>query len=91
VNEFSDESRRALRPALLDLARQGASVLVVEPIARRAAPWWDDWAATFDQVRGQARRWDWKIDVSPQLAELARDAGFRRESLSVRSLSITGG
>ena len=88
VNELSDESRRTLLPALLDLTRRGASVLIVEPIARRAAPWWDDWAAAFGHARGEARSWDWEIGVSPQLAELARDAGFRRESLSVRSLVI---
>jgi hypothetical protein len=90
VNELSDESRRALLPALLDLARQDASVLVVEPIARRVTPWWDEWAATFGEARGVARDENWEIGMSEEWADLARDAGFRHESLSVRSLSVRG-
>ncbi|MGE5832844.1 MAG: methyltransferase [Acidobacteriota bacterium] len=96
VNELRDDARRTLLPALLDLARQDASVLVIEPIARRAAPWWDEWATTFGEARGVAQNWEMALDgsdggpLSGDFADLHYDAGFRRESLSVRSLSIAG-
>jgi Methyltransferase small domain len=90
VNELSDDARRALLPLLLDLAREGASVLVIEPVARRAAPWWDEWAATFGEARGVAEEWPVGIDLKPPFDELDRAAGFRRESLNARSLSIRG-
>jgi hypothetical protein len=90
VNELGDDERRVLLPAVLDLARAGASVLVIEPIARRAAPWWDEWAAAFGEARGAAQEWPAAVDLAPPFADLARAAGFRRESLSARSLSIRG-
>jgi len=89
VNELGDDARHTLLPALLDLARRDASILVIEPIARRAAPWWNDWAASFGDLGGLAREWNWELGATG-LADLNREAGFRRESLSVRSLCIAG-
>ncbi len=87
VNELSDDARRALLPLLLDLSRRGSLVLVVEPIAQRAAPWWNEWAAAFTAAGGTAK--DWMIDreLPERLAELDRAAGFRRDDLRARSLS----
>lgn len=99
VNELKDEARRTLLPVLLDLARAGASILVIEPMARRVTPWWDEWAATFGEARGVAEEWHASVtfeqspatgDSSLHFANLAWDAGFRYESLSARSLSIRG-
>jgi hypothetical protein len=90
VNELDDAARGRLLPALLDLARDGASMLVIEPLARRAAPWWDEWAATFGEARGVAEEWPAAIKFQPPFDELDRAAGFRRESLGARSLSIRG-
>jgi hypothetical protein len=94
VNELSDDARRALLPALLDLAREGASVLVIEPIARRVAPWWDEWEATFGEARGVAREWPACIRVAngatQSWAALDREAGFQREALSARCLCVRG-
>jgi hypothetical protein len=90
ANELRDKERTVLLPTLLDLARAGASVLVIEPIARRVAPWWDEWAATFAEARGVAQEWESGFNLRPPFNELNRAAGFRRESLSVRSLSIRG-
>jgi hypothetical protein len=92
VNELSDDARRRLLPALLDLAREGASVVVIEPIARRVAPWWSEWEATFGQARGIAREWNADIGLAngatQSWAELDREAGFDREALSARCLCI---
>ena len=88
VNELGPDDRRTLLPLLLEHAREGASVLVIEPVARRAAPWWDEWAATFGEARGVVEEWPMGIKLEPPFDELDRAAGFRRESLSARSLCI---
>lgn len=90
VNELSNDGRRVLLPLLLDLARDGASVLVIEPVARRITPWWDEWAATFGEAGGVSEDLRFAITFTGEFAELDRDAGFRREELSARSLSIKG-
>ena len=40
INELSDSARAVVLPRLVDAGRRGATVLVIEPIARRLAPWW---------------------------------------------------
>src|SRR5438093_424709 len=53
VNELADEVRSALRRRLLDRARRGDRVLVVEPVSRRVTPWWNDWCAAFVSAGGR--------------------------------------
>src|SRR6185503_5266186 len=47
VNELSDEARERWRDVFL---RSGSPVLIVEPIAKKLSPWWDDWAEAFIAV-----------------------------------------
>ena len=96
VNELDAAGRRTLLPLLLDLARRGSSVLVIEPIGRRATPWWDEWAATFGEARGVAE--DFHLSVGGEdpprelgwLGDLHREAGLGFDELGMRSLSIQG-
>jgi hypothetical protein len=87
-NELDDLGRSRLRAALVELGRAGASILVVEPVSRRAAPWFDDWADAITKAGG--RRDDWSFDEPrPRaLSRLDRDAGFDRTALTARSLAI---
>jgi len=87
VNELDDGRRRRLLEACVALAAGGAAVLVVEPIARSAVPWWDDWAAAFAAIGGRADEWKFDVDLPPALAALDQAAGFRRRALAARSLS----
>ena len=48
ANELDEASRRKSLQALLDAADRGAALLVVEPIARKLTPWWNDWADAFE-------------------------------------------
>src|SRR3990172_9172231 len=43
VNELEPSGRAKLLDSLLSAARRGASVLVIEPLARRTSPWWAKW------------------------------------------------
>jgi len=88
VNEVADAARERLLPALLGLAHRGACVLIVEPLARAAVRWWDDWAASFREANGRSDEWRFDVELPERLAKLSEAAGFRRETLGARSLWI---
>ncbi|MBP6717169.1 MAG: class I SAM-dependent methyltransferase [Acidobacteria bacterium] len=83
VNELPREAREALLPALLGFDGQ---VLIIEPLARGAAPWWREWATAFAGVGGRADEWKFAVDLPPMISELSSRAGFHREYLGARSL-----
>jgi hypothetical protein len=86
VNELTGTERARLLPLCLTLHARGARVLIVEPIARRVTPWWDEWALAFGSAGGRSDDWSFDIDLPPALTTLGRDAGFRRDRLTSRSL-----
>jgi len=94
VNELTETSRLQLLGQIGAIAAEGATVLVIEPIARAAAPWWPGWVASlssFSVLSGRIRSDEWKFDdVLPDtLAELSEAAGFRERTLKARSLLIS--
>lgn len=88
INELSSGSRAQLLAALLARIQGGASLLVLEPLARAAAPWWDEWADTMIAAGGRADEWKLDAALPPRLQELDRAAGFRRDALGVRTLFV---
>jgi hypothetical protein len=91
VNELDDRSRRTLLDRLLNAPRRGASVLVVEPIARTTTPWWDDWASAFDRQGGRASSWRVPVELPEPLRQLDRAAGLDHRELTGRSLWLPPG
>jgi SAM-dependent methyltransferase len=88
VNELSSPARARLLLALRPLAALGHRLLILEPIARRATPWWDAWCAAFVDTPVRADDWKLDLDLPPVLADLDEAAGFRREALSARTLLV---
>ena len=88
VNELANDERGALLPALLELSARGHTVLIVEPLARSATPWWPEWTTAFARAGGRQDEWRFDVELPQALAELDDAAGFRREGLSARSLSL---
>ena len=88
LNELPDDARAALVRTLVDAARQGARVLIVEPIARSAAPWWNSVAATIEEAGGRSDEWDLALDLPPLVATLDRAAGLDHRRVKARSLFI---
>jgi hypothetical protein len=88
VNELLPEGRAALLPRLLDASRDGASVLVVEPIARRGFSWWAEWAAAFAAAGGRADEWRFRLPLPDLQGRLARAAGLDPRELTARSLTL---
>ena len=88
VNELRDGDRSALLKRLLERAAGGDRVLIVEPLARSAAPWWGTWAKAFAAAGGRADEWRFKANLPPLLAKLDRAAGLDHRELTGRSLFI---
>ena len=88
VNELPAALRDALLPRLLAAARDGARVLVVEPIARGITPWWPEWAGAFVAAGGRADEWRFPAGLPPRLALLDRAAGLDHRELTARSAWI---
>jgi len=87
-NELDEPSRRRLLASLVDLAKRGAAVLVIEPISRRAAPWIDDWAKTIAAAGGRQDDWRFEEPRPAALAEIDVEVGFARDALTARSLTV---
>jgi SAM-dependent methyltransferase len=87
VNELSDESRAIMLARLLDRAQRGGDrVLIVEPLARTATPWWPKWEQAFAAAGGRADEWRFRAELPPIVAKLDRAAGLRHSELTGRTL-----
>ena len=88
VNELDARARARAQRALLTLAGRGARILVIEPIAARLVPWWDEWADQSVEAGGRVDSWRLQLAVPDELADLSRDAGFARDALTARSVAF---
>jgi SAM-dependent methyltransferase len=88
VNELPDESRPALLDQLLERARRGDRVLVVEPVAGFVARWWSQWRDAFEESGGRADQWRVGVELPPIVAKLDRAAGMNHREITGRSLWI---
>lgn len=88
LNELAPDKRHLALHDLLICASLGSPVLVVEPLATRAAPWWRDWARHAESAGARADEWTLDPALPDALRELDEAAGFRREALTARTLSI---
>jgi len=90
INELTDPARAVVLPRLLEAGRRGASVLVIEPIARRLAPWWSTWESAFISAGGRAAEWRLPASLPPRQRQLAKSAGLNPQELTARTLSLAG-
>ncbi len=88
ANELTDEARGRLLRALSARVRAGATVCVIEPVARRAAPWWNEWRVAFGEA-ARADEWTFDVLLPDALAQLADAAGLHAARLTARSLIVT--
>lgn len=86
LNEVPDASRAGVLETLLAARSDGAAVLVVEPIARRVSPWWQEWSRAFEDAGGRADEWRITAALPPRQRQLASAAGLRPDELTARSL-----
>ena len=86
VNELPSAARDALLPRLLQAHAHGARVLVIEPIARRIATWWDAWQGAFESAGGRAGEWRFASTLPARQRQLGRAAGLDPRELTARTL-----
>lgn len=86
VNEVDTATRDDLRDKLLRAARAGSRVLVVEPLSRRAAPYWSDWTKAFAEVGGRADEWRFRVQLPDILRKLDTAAGLDHRDLGGRTI-----
>ena len=88
ANELAPEGRAVLLTSLLEAHARGSRVLVIEPIARRALPWWGEWQTAVERAGGRADEWRFAVDLPPTQLALARAAGLAPRELTARSLFL---
>jgi hypothetical protein len=80
------DGRDHLLADLLAARRAGGRLLVIEPISRRATPWWPEWQRMFEHAGGRGDEWRFATDLPPTQYALARAAGLNPRELTARSL-----
>jgi hypothetical protein len=88
LNELPDTERERLVGQVLAAARSGTRTLILEPIARAIAPWWDATAADIVAAGGRADEWRFAVDLPELLQRFDRAAGLNHRELKVRSLFL---
>jgi hypothetical protein len=88
INELTKAARDELLTRLLHAHSTGARVLIIEPIARRLAPWWSTWADAFMAAGGRADEWRFPPALPDRQRSLAKAAGLRLQELTARSLFV---
>jgi hypothetical protein len=88
VNELPDPQQAELLERLAASHAGGAAVLVIEPIGRRANPWWGHWSEAFAAAGG--REDDWRIPntLPGRQRSLGAAAGLTVGELTARSLYL---
>jgi hypothetical protein len=86
LNELPEAARRQAEDQLFAAVGAGVQVLVLEPIARGVAPWWDTMAKRFEAVGGRADESRFPVDLPPMLRLFDKAAGLNHRELTVRSL-----
>jgi hypothetical protein len=86
MNELGGDARDRLMARLMARAQRGDRMLVIEPLARRIAPWWDCWRDRVLAAGGRADEWRFRIDRPALVEKLDRAAGLDHRELTGRSL-----
>jgi SAM-dependent methyltransferase len=90
LNELADAVRARVEQQLIDATGRGTRVLVLEPIARSAVPWWEPTAARVQAAGGRADIWRFPVDLPPLIQMFDKAAGLDHRELTVRTLYIGG-
>jgi SAM-dependent methyltransferase len=89
MNELPHVERDALLEKLVDRARGGDQLLIVEPLAGFVAPWWTKWRTRIERAGGRADEWRFRPALPPIIAKLDHAAGLDHRELSGRSLWLS--
>jgi SAM-dependent methyltransferase len=91
ANELEREARARLLAALREGAARGAGVVVAEPLAGAAAPWWRDEVRALAAAGGRVAEARAALRLPILLARLDRAAGLDHRELGARLLVVPAG
>ncbi len=91
ANELPEDARAALLRELIAAHARGTRVLIVEPIAKSAVPWWPVWAAALCAAGGREDEWRFPVGLPGIAGRLGRAAGLDHRELTARSLYLGSG
>ena len=92
LNELPEAARDAVLTRSIERVTQargvrgGECVLILEPLARFVAPWWDRWRAAVESAGGRADEWRFRAKLPEIVAKLDRASGLDHRELTGRSL-----
>ncbi len=86
LNECTPELRERLLSLLANALASGAHVLVLEPLARGAAPWWDEVAARFAPLGFTSALLKYSIERPDWIARLDDASGLDHREIGARVL-----
>jgi SAM-dependent methyltransferase len=86
VNEMAERAREELLDALLAALARGSRLLLLEPLAGPASPWWRRWADALAAARVEEPRWKLRIEMPEWVARLDRAARLDHRVLGARVL-----
>ena len=86
VNECSERSRADLLRALIDGVRAGVRVVVAEPLAGPATPWWDEWRRELGAIGLEATTFRVALELPDWLRKLDVATGLDHRTLGARLL-----
>ncbi len=90
LNEIDDDRRAAITAKLLPWVLKGSRLLVIEPVSKRVAPWWDPWIAKLPPAVCQVSEKRLRLPLPPKIALLARSAGLSTDETALRVLTSRG-
>ncbi len=91
VNEWPAEARAEMRVRLAEAVGHGCSLLVVEPLAGAAAPWWREWVDAFSPLGGSHAEWRLRAPLPDLVVRFDRAAGLDHREITGRSLFVPAG
>jgi hypothetical protein len=91
LNELPQPTRERVLIQIVEAARRGVRVLVIEPVARRLTPWWPSAELQIRSIDGgRADEWRFPVTLPPSLQLLDKAAGLDHSELTARSLYCPG-
>jgi len=88
VNELHERDRERLWHSLEEQASGGSRLLVLEPLALRITPWWQDWVERAERIGGRSDEWHFDVELPEPVRLLGKSAGLSPERLGARALWI---
>jgi hypothetical protein len=90
LNELPEPVRRQVEDRLVAAAASGVQILILEPIARGIAPWWNAAADRFRAAGGRADEWRFAVELPPLLRLFDKAAGLNHRELTTRAIYCPG-